>query len=65
MKRFSLVCLLAGIALIPAYARSHPFTGRWDLTVTPKAPNAKPYPDWMEVAPEGRRSRRPHSAALR
>jgi hypothetical protein len=51
MKRLSLVCLLAGIALIPAYAQKPgPFTGRWDLTVTPKAPNSKTYPDWMEVA---------------
>ena len=25
------------------------FTGRWDLVVTPKAANAKVYPDWMEV----------------
>ena len=25
------------------------FTGRWDMVVTPKAANAKVYPDWMEV----------------
>src|SRR3954466_4457543 len=53
MKRLSLACLLAGIFMIPAYSqKSDPFTGRWDLVVTPKAPNAKPYPDWMEVAPK-------------
>jgi Domain of Unknown Function (DUF1080) len=46
MKRLILVCLLAGTA----YAQKSPFTGRWDLTVTPKAPNSKPYPDWMEIA---------------
>jgi hypothetical protein len=50
MKRFSLACLLAGILWIPAYCqKSDPFAGRWDLTLTPKAPNSKPYPDWMEV----------------
>jgi hypothetical protein len=53
MKRFSLVCLLAGIALVPASAQKPgPFSGRWDLLVTPAAPNTKPYPDWMEVAPK-------------
>jgi hypothetical protein len=53
MKRFSLVCLLAGISLVPASAqKSSPFSGRWDLLVTPSASNAKPYPDWMEVAPK-------------
>jgi hypothetical protein len=53
MKRFSLVCLLGGISLIPAYSQKPgPFAGRWDLVVTPKAPNTKPYPDWMEVAPK-------------
>jgi hypothetical protein len=53
MKRLSLTCLLAGILLIPAYSQKpDPFSGRWDLTVTPKAPNSKPYPDWMEVAPK-------------
>jgi hypothetical protein len=58
MKPFSFVCLLATAALIPALAqtaarnsaqRSDPFTGQWDLTVAPRAANAKPYPDWMEV----------------
>jgi hypothetical protein len=53
MKPFSLVCLLAA-AVIPAAAQNAamkggPFTGRWDLTVTPKAANTKAYPDWMEV----------------
>src|ERR1039457_6698774 len=50
MKPFSFVCLLATAALIPAIAqKADPFTGRWDLAVTPKAANAKVYPDWMEV----------------
>jgi hypothetical protein len=51
MKRFSLVFLLAAASLTPASAmKSDPFTGRWDFVVTPKAANAKVYPDWMEVA---------------
>lgn len=50
MKPFSLVCLLAAAALTPAVAqKADPFTGRWDLVVTPKAANAKVYPDWMEA----------------
>src|ERR1017187_4188475 len=50
MKPFSLVCLLAAAALTPVSAqKANPFTGRWDLVVTPKAANAKVYPDWMEV----------------
>ena len=54
MKSFSLVCLLATAVAIPAAAqnaaqKSDPFTGRWDVVVTPKAANAKVYPDWMEV----------------
>src|ERR1035437_8606224 len=50
MKPFSLVCLLAAAALTPAVAqKADPFTGRWDLVVTPKAANVKAYPDWMEV----------------
>ncbi|MGD0777728.1 MAG: DUF1080 domain-containing protein [Candidatus Solibacter sp.] len=50
MKPFSVVCLLAAAALTPAVAqKADPFTGRWDLVVTPKAANAKVYPDWMEV----------------
>ncbi len=49
MKSISL-CLLAAAALTPSLARcADPFTGRWDLVVTPKAPGAKVYPDWMEV----------------
>jgi hypothetical protein len=53
MKPFSLACLLVAAALIAAVAQnskiSDPFTGQWDLTVTPKAANAKAYPDWMEI----------------
>src|SRR5450759_3138742 len=50
MKPFSLVCLLAAAALTPAVAqKADPFTGRWDLVVTPKAANVKAYPDRMEV----------------
>src|SRR5450759_475001 len=62
MKPFSFVCLLAAAALMPAVAqnaaqnaaqkaaqKADPFTGRWDLVVTPKAANAKAYPDWMEA----------------
>src|ERR1035441_10811861 len=53
MKPFSLACLLAAAALIPAPAqnaqKSDPFTGQWDLVVGPRAANAKTYPDWMEV----------------
>jgi hypothetical protein len=57
MKRLSLFCIL----LLPAaYAQN--FTGRWDLTVTPKAPNAKVYPDWMEVGPQVRIQPRSGSA---
>ena len=49
MKSISL-CLLAAAALTPSVARcADPFTGRWDLVVTPKAAGAKIYPDWMEV----------------
>ena len=49
MKSISL-CLLAAAALMPSLARcADPFTGRWDLVVTPKAAGAKIYPDWMEV----------------
>ena len=50
MKSISL-CLLAAAALMPSLARcADPFTGRWDLVVTPKAAGAKIYPDWMEVS---------------
>ena len=53
MKPFSLACLLVAAALIPAPAqniqKSDPFTGQWDLTVTPRNANDKAYPDWMEV----------------
>ena len=49
MKSISL-CLLAAAALTPSLARcADPFTGRWDLVITPKAAGAKVYPDWMEV----------------
>ena len=54
MKPLSLVCLLVASALMPASAQNaarnaDPFTGRWDLVVTPKTAGAKAYPDWMEV----------------
>ena len=50
MKPFSLICLLLAAAAMPAVAmKADSFTGRWDLVVTPKAANAKVYPDWMEV----------------
>jgi hypothetical protein len=50
MKPFSLICLLVAEAAMPALAmKADSFTGRWDLVVTPKAANAKIYPDWMEV----------------
>ena len=50
MKPFSLACLLAAVVAIPAVAqKADPFTGRWDLVVTPKAAGVKTYPDWMEV----------------
>jgi hypothetical protein len=53
MKPFSLACLLAAAALIPAPAqnaqKSDPFTGQWDLVVTPRDSHDKAYPDWMEV----------------
>jgi hypothetical protein len=62
MKRISLVCLLAGIVLIPAYAQKTPFNGRWDLTVTPKTANARIYPDWMEVGEKVRIQPRTGSA---
>ena len=50
MKRFGLACLLAGVILTAVFAQKDTlFTGRWDLTVTPKASGTKPYPDWMEA----------------
>ena len=50
MRRFSLVCLLTAVAVMPAPAqKANAFTGRWDLVVTPKAASVKVYPDWMEV----------------
>jgi len=50
MKPFRLFCVLAATTLSPAVAQTaDPINGRWDLTVTPKAANAKAYPDWMEV----------------
>src|ERR1035438_1876785 len=53
MKPFSLACLLAAAAVIRAPAqnaqKSDPFTGQWDLVVTPRDANNKAYPDWMEV----------------
>src|ERR1039457_4357824 len=53
MRPFSLACLLAAAALIPAVPqnaqKSDPFTGQWDLVVSPRAANDKAYPDWMEV----------------
>jgi hypothetical protein len=53
MKLFSLACLLAAAAMIPAPAqnaqKSDPFTGQWDLVVTPRDSHDKAYPDWMEV----------------
>ena len=62
MKRISLVCLLAGILWIPAHAQKSPFTGRWNLVVTPKAANAKVYPDWMDVGAQVRIQPRSGSA---
>jgi hypothetical protein len=54
MKPFSLVCLLAMAAAIPAAAQNaDPFTGRWDLVVTPTAAHDTAYPDWMEVGVKG------------
>jgi hypothetical protein len=50
MKPFSLFCLLATAAQIPALATSDDnFESRWDMVVTPKAANAKAYPGWMEL----------------
>src|ERR1700693_2760455 len=50
MKPFSLICLLVtAYAMTAAAMKADSFTGRWDLVVTPKAANAKIYPDWMEV----------------
>ena len=55
MKPFKLLCLFAGIALLPGYAQnSGSFDGRWDMMVTPKAAGSGPYPDWMEVGPQVR-----------
>src|ERR1035437_9513284 len=53
MKPFSLACLLAAAALIPAVAqtgalKSDPFTGQWDLIVAPRAADDKANPVWME-----------------
>jgi hypothetical protein len=44
--------ILAGvICLIPAQAQqAGPFTGRWDIVVSPTGVNAATYPDWMEIA---------------
>jgi hypothetical protein len=53
MKPFSLACLLAAAAVVPAVPqnaqKSDPFTGQWDLVVTPRDSHDKAYPDWMEV----------------
>ncbi len=49
MKKLPAVVLLLPFFLIPALSmkESSPFSGRWDITVTP--PTGTPYPDWMEV----------------
>jgi hypothetical protein len=43
------VFLIAAGCLIPAHSQeSNPFTGQWDIQVSPTA-NGASYPDWMEV----------------
>ena len=45
-KLILLLASLSSTAVLPAQ-QSSPFTGRWDLTLTPQSGN--PYPQWMEV----------------
>lgn len=40
-------CLLATLATTLSYAQKSPFTGRWDLILTPQT--GAPYSQWMEV----------------
>ena len=49
MKHSALFACSPRRARAPAAMKADPFTGRWDLVVTPKAANARVYPDWMEV----------------
>ena len=52
MKTLSLLCLAAAALSLAFAQKGDPFAGRWDFTVSPKTPNARNYPDWMEVAPK-------------
>ena len=45
MKKLCLLAAFSSSALI--FAQPSPFTGRWDLTLTPATGN--PYPQWMDV----------------
>src|SRR5690348_16074677 len=57
MSRLTLLLLLTATAFA-----QKPFTGRWDFTVTPKAGDSKPYPDWMGVGDKVRIQPRSGSA---
>lgn len=50
MKQLSLILILATIILIPGLSQkdsSHPFAGRWDLTITTPKDS---YPSWLEFS---------------
>ena len=51
MPRSGLLAILISGLLIPAHSQKpNPFSGRWDVEVSPTGSNAAIYPDWMEVA---------------
>src|SRR5437016_1028398 len=51
MPRTCILAVLAIGCLIPARSQKpNAFAGRWDIEVSPAAPNAATYPDWMEIA---------------
>jgi hypothetical protein len=48
MRQISAILLLSSLFLIPALSKKEsPFSGRWDLTITPQT--ADPFPGWLEV----------------
>lgn len=47
MKKILLLATCLSALVPTAFAQKSPFTGRWDLTLTPQT--GTPYPQWMEV----------------
>src|SRR4051812_29475200 len=45
MKRLCLLLLMGTVPML--WGAANPFTGRWDLVVTPKTGSS--YPDWLEL----------------